>query len=455
MLKKITATMLLMAGCAFHAHATTPSGGWALKEKTIEAKDYSLRIDVDPGGKYSVPGMAPSSVYWAQYVAFNDADGGYLGLMRGDGVKRAIVSIWGGLDAKGGVIPVVKCNESGPCVSVNGPFDWKVGHNYRFRMEKSARTPSDETGDWWQFTLADLTTKKLYLLGELKTKKAGGIRNWNRVFLEYFQGPFDCATLRHARVTMGQIKGNYGNASDLASSDGRSYGDPDICAKDNILPGMTATDYGSASWDTQGTLSLLGDQFRGLHQWGKYENTAKKSMMFVKDVTATEPYIFEALHDGAYGPFPAEGEDNNDWRSVGIGYPIINDLRFQRKRVHEWKERYRLDIEIGDYFIYRNPINHDTEYFKMKRKYPNSFPTDKTDNDDWAYIGRYPKQGEALSPHLSPRIKHYHDQSYKNGWLFRDDDNQALYIVKDENGLMSFPDKPGDNEWWTFIGYHE
>ncbi|MEE8658249.1 hypothetical protein [Sorlinia euscelidii] len=100
MLKKITATMLLMAGCAFHAHATTPSGGWALKEKTIEAKDYSLRIDVDPGGKYSVPGMAPSSVYWAQYVAFNDADGGYLGLMRGDGVKRAIVSIWAGLTQK-------------------------------------------------------------------------------------------------------------------------------------------------------------------------------------------------------------------------------------------------------------------------------------------------------------------------------------------------------------------
>lgn len=46
------------------------------------------------------------------------------------------------------------------------------------------------------------------------------------------------------------------------------------------------------------------------------------------------------------------------------------------------KIRYRLDIKIGDYFICRNPINHDTEYFTIKRKYPNSFPTDKTDNDD-------------------------------------------------------------------------
>ncbi|XAO70936.1 MAG: hypothetical protein AAYR33_07830 [Acetobacteraceae bacterium] len=264
---------------------------------------------------------------------------GYLGLMRGDGVKRAIVSIWAGLDAKGGVIPVVKCDEFGPCASINGPFDWKVGHNYRFRMEKSARTPSDDTGDWWQFTLADLTTRKVYLLCELKTKKSGGIRNWNRVFLEYFYGPYDCATLRHARVTMGQIRGNYGEASALASSNGNAYGDPDLCAKENILPGMTAADYGSASWDTQGTLSLLGNQFRSLHQWGKYENTAKKGMMFVKDVTATEPYIFEALHDGKYGPFPEEGGDNNDWRSIGIGYPIINDLRIQKKRVHEWKDK--------------------------------------------------------------------------------------------------------------------
>lgn len=162
---------------------------------------------------------------------------------------------------------------------------------------------------------------------------------------------------------MGQIEGNYGEASALASSNGDAYGETDNCAEANILPDMTSADYGSTSWDTQGTLTLLGDKFEGLHQWGKYENTAIKGMMFVKDVTEAEPYIFEASHDGKYGPFPVEGQDNKDWKSIGAGYPIINDLRLRDQRVYEWNERKNDDVKIGDYFIYHNPYNGDTEYF--------------------------------------------------------------------------------------------
>ncbi|UYH50844.1 hypothetical protein N5W20_06955 [Candidatus Kirkpatrickella diaphorinae] len=77
MLRKATSAMLLMASCATNAHAITPSGGWKLQEKTIGAKDYSMRIDVDPGEKYNLPGMAPSSVYWAQYVTFNEREEQY------------------------------------------------------------------------------------------------------------------------------------------------------------------------------------------------------------------------------------------------------------------------------------------------------------------------------------------------------------------------------------------
>ncbi|WP_418115662.1 hypothetical protein [Sorlinia euscelidii] len=447
-----------MASCAINAHATTPSGGWTLKETNITAKDYSLRIDVDPGEKYNLPGMAPSSVYWAQMVRFNEPEEwyksrtGYLGLMRGDGVKRAIASIWGGLDAKAGAIPVVKCNEFGACVSINGPYDWKVGHNYRLRMEKSARTPSDAQGVWWEYTLADLTTGTVDILGELKTPLWGGLRNNNGVFLEYFQGPFDCATLRHARVTMGQIRGNYGEASALASSNGNAYGETDNCAKANILPGMTSADYGSASWDTQGTLTLLGDKFRGLHQWGKYENTAKKGMMFVKDVTATEPYIFEALHDGKYGPFPVEGQDNTDWKSIGAGYPIINDLRLRDQRIREWNERKNDDVKIGDYFIYHNPYNGDTEYFQIKSKDAWYYPTDKSDNDGWHYVGRLAKKSDVLWSHVPEHQRDTKNPVGKKGWVYKDASHGDYYILRNDGQYGEFPAATEDNQWWQYLG---
>lgn len=459
MFTRMASAVILMAGCALNAHAITPSGGWTLKDKSPDVKDYSFRIDVDPGEKSDVQGNAPSSVYWSQYVKFNTPSFGYhkfgyLGLMRDQGAKVALVSIWDGIDAKGGAIPAVQCFEYEACVSIKGTYDWKLGHHYRFRMEKSARTPSDDSGDWWQVTLADLTSGMIDLLGELKTPKWGGLRPSNGVFLEYFHGPFDCTSLRHARATMGQIKGDYGRATSMESSNGDAYGSPDACAKENILPGMDPKDYGSSSWDKEGTLTLLGNNFQGLHQWGQYQSIARKGMMFAKDISVTEPYIFEALHDGAYGVLPKEGEDNEDWKSIGIGYPIINDLRLRHQRVREWRERNHVDVKMGDYFIFHDPDDGDTKYFRIKRRYPLFFPWDKASNGDWEYVGRYPKPGEALSPPLRVHQRNRYTPYYKKGWLFIDDNTKALYIVKDENGLMNFSDKPGDNAWWTFIGYH-
>lgn len=122
MLLKAGLALLMMSSCAVNAHAITPSGGWKLQNETPHSKDYSLRIDVDPGEKYDIPGLAPSSVYWAQYVASNATSGGYLGLQRVDGQKRALVSIWGGLDAKGSTLPALHCYEFGPCVSIKGYY---------------------------------------------------------------------------------------------------------------------------------------------------------------------------------------------------------------------------------------------------------------------------------------------------------------------------------------------
>lgn len=157
MLKNIIAALLIGGGCISSACAITPSGGWELKNESINVKDYSLRIDVDPGEYYSNAGFAPSSVYWAEYVSFNEASGGYLGLQRAGGTKIALVSFWDGLD-----------------------------DNYRFRIEVSPQTASDEAGDWWQITLADLTLGTIDILGEIKMPKWKGLNRSNGVFLEYF-----------------------------------------------------------------------------------------------------------------------------------------------------------------------------------------------------------------------------------------------------------------------------
>ena len=455
MLKNIIAALLIGGGCISSACAITPSGGWELKNESINVKDYSLRIDVDPGEYYSNAGFAPSSVYWAEYVSFNEASGGYLGLQRAGGTKIALVSFWDGLDAKSGRLPAVGCYEFGPCSSIKGDYDWKVGHNYRFRIEVSPQTASDEAGDWWQITLADLTSGTIDILGEIKTPKWKGLNRSNGVFLEYFWGPYDCTTLRHARATMGQIKGNYGKDAELLVTNGDAYGEPDNCEQRYILPGMTPKDYGSSSWDTNGTLTLLGNNYRGMHQWGSYQKMANKGMMFVKNLDDAEPYIYQALHDGVYGPLPPEGTNNSDWKSIGKGYPIINDLFFRNQKLYEWPERNEDKVNIGDYFIYHNPYNDDTEFFKLKKAGAGYFPIDKVDNEYWQYVGRYPKKNEPLSTSVSLPVHKWDEMNRtgKKGWLYQDDSAERYFILKEDGKYWYYPTQK-ENEWWQFVSEH-
>lgn len=454
MLKRKFSILMLSLSISASAFAITPSGGWTLKNESTESKDYFMRIDVDPGETYSRLGYAPSSVYWAEYITFNNASGGYLGLQRAGGNKIALVSIWDGLDAKSGVLPVVDCNEFGACSSVKGDYNWKVGHKYRFRVELSPRTPSDASGDWWQITLADLTMGTMDILGEIKTPKWGGLSRSNGVFLEYFWGPYECNTLRHSKATEGQITGNYGQDSALESSNGESYGESDVCNEQYVLPGMTPTDYGSSSSDNKGTLTLLGNNYRGIHQWGSYQSTAKKDMMFVTNTADEEPYIFQALHDGAYGPLPSEGADNSDWKSIGKGYPIINDLYFRNQKVYEWEERNNAGIKTGDYFIYHNTYNGDTEYFKLKKKNAGYYPIDKTDNAYWTYIGRSAKKDESLSTSLPVHQWDDANRTGKKGWLYYDESTKLYFTLKNDGSYWYFPTTAEDNQWWQFVGFH-
>lgn len=457
-MKKVTSALLLLASCAGTARAATPSGNWTLRDYAGYAKDYALRIDVDPGEAYLTENPSPSSVFWPEFINFIEpaeykkSRYGYLGLMRGNGMKFAIVTVWGGLDALGDTLHTSKCFDENPCVSIKGHYDWKVGHNYRFRMQKNASLTSDTAGEWWQFTLADLTMGTVSVLGSLKLPYWGGISPSNQALQTYIDGPFNCASVRHARVTMGQIRANYNGSNILKSSNASTTGEPDLCATENILPGMSVKDYGTTASDDGGTFTFTGNNFRGLHQWGQYESKARKDMMFVRDLTEAEPYIFEARHDGEYGPFPADGDDNDDWKSIGVGYPIINDLRLRHQRVREWGERNNPDVRIGDYFIYHNTYNGDTEYFQLKMKRGSTFPIDKTDDAFWRYVGRYPKKTDKLWSFLPVHERDPAHPTGKKGWLY-ENALGTLYLLRQDGEYGEFPYLLEDNKWWEFVSF--
>lgn len=457
MIRKATSALLLMASCAINAHAIIPSGGWTLKDETPQSKDYAMRIDVDPGEKFGTSFDIPSNAFWGEDIIFKEARGGNLGFSREDGQKFALVRIWGGLEAKSGALPTVHCDDTDECVGLKGFFDWRVGHNYRFRVEKSSRTTSDTSGDWWQVTLADLTSGTISFLGEIKTVKTDGIERFSNAFLQYPAMPGateDCTIYRHTLATLGQTRGMWGAAGALDSANGMPYGKPDVCSATTRLPDMTPKDYSSASWEKNDAVTLLGNNFTGIHQWGDFGKQAHKGMLFVKDLSEDEPYIYEALVDGEYGIFPREGSDNDYWKSLGKGYPIMNDLFSRQQRLREWSERNDDESAIGDYFIYHNPYFDETEYFTLTKKGAGDFPIDKSDNEYWHYVGRYPKKDDALSSCLTLHFQEENGGEGKKGWLYFDMSSDGFYILRKDGAYGAFPQIAGDNEWWLYIGHH-
>ena len=341
------------------AEAITPSGGWTLLAPSLEVKDHFFRVDVDPGEAYPNAGYAPSSVYHAQYIEFASGDIGYLGLQRGNGAKRAIVSIWRrdrcegrSSDAGGELLRVRLVRQH------QGPLQLdRWGIKYRFRVEHSPRTASDSTGDWWMVTLADLTSDTIDVLGEMKTPRWGGLARGNGSFLEYFHGPYECQTLRHSRATLGAIQGDYGTQTTLLNSNGSSYAEPDVCGAAYVLPAMTASDYELVVVGRERDPdAFMGNQYRGIHNWDSYGQNAKTGMFFVADQNADEPYVYQARHDGKFWYFPAAGTDNVDWKSIGRGYPIINDLYFRNQRLYGWDERNASYVNVGDFFGVPEPV---------------------------------------------------------------------------------------------------
>ncbi len=60
-------------------------------------------------------------------------------------------------------------------------------------------------------------------------------------------------------------------------------------------------------------------------------------------------------------------------------------------QLHSWNENGRIGHHIGEVFEYNNPYNNSTEYFRLIKLNAQGsygyFPTDKTDNNNWKYLG--------------------------------------------------------------------
>jgi hypothetical protein len=448
--KRIAKTFFLVAciSVPLAAGAITPAGEWQLAVSSPDVKDYFLRIDVDPGETYAAAGYAPSSVYWAQYVTFNGAPGGYLGLQRSGGTKRAIVSIWDGTGAVGNKIPAVGCYEFGACTSIQGAYEWKVGHQYRFRVERSLRR---ETG-WWQVTLADLTLGTEDILGEVKTPEWGGQAKTNQLFLEYFWGPNECQTLRHAKASFAPIRGNWGQSAALASYSGFSYGDADVCNAALRLPGMSASGlwlfgFGCPEWDRH----HRGQQLPGCLQVG----TIRAGGQGRHDVRKRQQHrLSECLSraEGRYLWIVAHRRQAQcllaaDWKRL----PHHQRSLFSKPALRQWAERSLPTTAIGDFFIYENPYNGDVEYYKLKLKTAGYFPIDKTSNNDWEYVGRHSRKNEPM-PVLKIHQWGENNRFGRIGSVFQY--GNMYFRLKIATQYWYFPTSPTDNDYWEFLGYH-
>jgi Domain of unknown function (DUF3472) len=146
--------------------------------------DYHVSIDKMSSGV--------NSMFWANHFYFGNRSGsggqGYTGLqILHNGDKTAIFSIWGAtIDPSNSNCQ--QGHELGAVASCIMPYDWKVGHKYRFRIWEieDARKPDED--EWWGAWVYDVNTDKETFIAKLKVP---GNLKWLKSavsFVEYF-GP--------------------------------------------------------------------------------------------------------------------------------------------------------------------------------------------------------------------------------------------------------------------------
>jgi len=146
--------------------------------------DYGVTVDaVSPNTQF---------MFWANHFYFKNRQGsggqGYTGLQQRAGGERVVIfSLWGAtIDPSN--THCKQGEELGAVASCIMPYDWKVGHRYRFRLWEIEDARKPNADEWWGAWVMDTTNNKETFIAKLKVP---GRLDWLKAaqsFVEYY-GP--------------------------------------------------------------------------------------------------------------------------------------------------------------------------------------------------------------------------------------------------------------------------
>ncbi len=132
----------------------------------------------------------------------------------------------------------------------------------------------------------------------------------------------------------------------------------------------------------------LSQKVLGTGEWGANDRRGTVGQIFVYNNPYNQKVEFFRLaalgSDQRYWYFPTNQKDNDYWQYLGNDLPSFAEATTP---IHQWGENGRQGV-VGDIYIYANPYTQQVEFFRLKKSglywY---FPTNKTDNADWVYLG--------------------------------------------------------------------
>lgn len=116
--------------------------------------------------------------------------------------------------------------------------------------------------------------------------------------------------------------------------------------------------------------------------------------------------------------------------------------------VYEWRGMSDSKVNVGDYYIFHNPLDNALDYFRVTQKPVTFLPIDRSSSQWWTYVGSYPDVDESL-------LVHYwnsKDQFAKKGWVYSDGVSKLRFKLKGDAPFGDLPVKAEDNKWWQYVG---
>jgi hypothetical protein len=491
------------------SYAETPAVAWSLSKGDLDAMDYYFNIQVDTDDT--------KSVFYAQYVHFQDSGsrniGGYLGLQqqRKHGRKTVLFSLWSSLDSIDGTIPgaAIKFTEDGGGSGLKtDSYQWRVGHTYRFRVERDP-LPKDD-GAWWRLSIYDMTENTVEILGSIKvTDDMSGIASRVDSFIERYRGPYHCEAQPYVQAIYGAPEGNYGQVKAKSVHPG-SYGELTPCdSMVQVDGGNTLDEELKAQFVELKDKSVIvkDNLFKGVIPWGNYDRFSLKNWVSGDITEDMNSNIFQKKHTNTHWYFPLESS-NSWWNALGPAKPVINERRkirtargnldaagniylltmdgkegyyrsvYNKPSFHsnakKWAEKPNNKGIAGDIYIDHN-ITDGIQYFKLKSVgYYWYFPEKGTSSDKWEYIGtwrKYDSDFVEAGNHLEYigiasneidkvlKTKQWADPPENTGMAGDIYSHENLgktyyYRLKSDGAYWYYPDGKANNKYWDYLGEH-